>query len=105
MKKGDVDITVMKVVVEGRKKKKKLRYVYDLIDRYDAATQTHSMARTTGYTATGVIHLLAEGLYECGGICPPEFIGRRPECVAFLLKYLRERGVVYDETVETPADD
>jgi len=104
MKKGDVDITVMKVVVEGLKGGKKIRYVYDLIDRYDPATKTHSMARTTGYTATAAVHLLAEGLYECHGICPPEFIGEKPECVAFMLEYLRDRGVVYDETIETLDD-
>ena len=104
MKKGDVDITVMKVVVEGVKDGKKIRYVYDLIDRYDPATKTHSMARTTGYTATAAIHLLAEGLYQCHGICPPEFIGGQPECVNFMLEYLKDRGVVYDETVETLGD-
>ncbi len=101
MKEGDVDITVMKVIVEGRKDGEKLQYVYDLVDRYDPATATHSMARTTGYTATAAVRLLSRGLYRRNGICPPEYIGQQPECVEFMLKNLEERSVVYRETVET----
>jgi lysine 6-dehydrogenase len=101
LKKGDIDITVMKVVVEGQKDGKKLRYTYDLIDRLDAATMTHSMARTTGYTATAALRMLADGLYSQKGISPPELVGRHPECVLFMRKYLEDRGVIYTESVET----
>jgi saccharopine dehydrogenase-like NADP-dependent oxidoreductase len=101
MKEGDVDITVLKVVVEGQKGAETLKYVYDLIDRYDPATVTHSMARTTGYTATAAARMLAEGLYQRKGISPPEFIGQQPECVEFMLGNLGERSVVYREIVET----
>lgn len=44
--------------------------------------------------------MLAQGLYAEKGIIAPEIIGRRPECVRFLLDGLKERGVVYHETVE-----
>jgi saccharopine dehydrogenase-like NADP-dependent oxidoreductase len=97
---GEGDLTVMKVVVEGTKAGRSLRHTYDLIDRYDPATQTHSMARTTGYAATLVARLVADGLYRAPGISAPEFLGRRPEWVRYLLDGLRERGVVYTETVE-----
>ena len=59
------------------------------------------MARTTGYTATAVATLLTRGLYKKVGISPPEYLGRHPECVDFILKYLEERGVVYVRTEET----
>ncbi len=101
LKKGDVDITVMKVIIEGQKDGKKLRYTYDLIDRHDATTMTHSMARTTGYTATAALRMLADGLYSQKGISPPELIGRHSECVDFVLKYLEERSVIYKESIET----
>ena len=57
------------------------------------------MARTTGYTATMICRLLAEGLYSEKGIAPPEYLGRHPECVEFILEGLRDRGVEYRETI------
>jgi lysine 6-dehydrogenase len=100
LKPGDADITVMRVIVEGEKDGRKVRYDYDLLDRYDTQTGTHSMARTTGYAATMAIRMLAAGLYERGGVSPPEFVGRDEECVAFMLKGLEERGVVYRRRIE-----
>lgn len=97
---GEADITVMQVTVEGTKSGQRIRYRYDLIDRYDAITETSSMARTTGYTATMVVRLLASGMYSRKGLSAPEHIGRHPECVEFLLNGLRDRGVVYKETID-----
>jgi saccharopine dehydrogenase-like NADP-dependent oxidoreductase len=58
------------------------------------------MARTTGYTATMAVRMLARGLYTRKGIIAPEFIGRESECVEFMLDGLKRRGVVYKETNE-----
>ena len=96
----DVDITVMKVVVEGIKDGRKLRYTWDLFDRKDEVSGIHSMARTTGYTATVALRMIAGGLFTQKGVIVPEYFGAHPECVNYLLKGLRERGVVYDEKVE-----
>ncbi len=104
LKPGDRDITVMKLIIEGKKADKKLRYTYryayDLMDRYDPSTNTHSMARTTGYTATLALRMIAQNLYNRKGISAPEFIGRQPECVKYMLNGLRDRGVIYKESVE-----
>jgi lysine 6-dehydrogenase len=100
LKEGEVDITVMKVVVEGRKGKKKLRYTWDLFDKYDAKTKIHSMARTTGYTATVALNMINDGVYDHKGISVPEFIGKQAECVKYMLAGLKKRGVIYTETVE-----
>jgi lysine 6-dehydrogenase len=97
----DVDYTVLKVVVEGRKDGESRRYTWDLVDRYDPETRTHSMARTTGYTATSAVRMLAAGLYQRKGISPPEYIGEQPRCVEFLLDQLKARGVVYTEKFES----
>ena len=97
---GERDITIMRVVIEGLKDGESWRYSYDLLDRYDPATRTHSMARTTGYTAAVVVRMLARGMFSRKGIIVPEFIGHRRECVDFILKGLKERGVVYHETVQ-----
>jgi len=96
---GEADVTVMQVTIEGEKEGKKLRYQYDMVDRYDEATKTLSMARTTGYTATMGVRLLAKGMYTHKGMSVPEYIGKQPECVEFILNGLRERGVVYKESI------
>ena len=102
---NDKDITVMKLIVEGKKAEKKLCYTYELLDRHDSSTNTHSMARTTGYTATLVLRMIAQGLYKRKGVSAPEFIGQQPECVHYVLSGLKDRGVVYKETVEIIEDE
>ena len=97
---ADRDVTVMKIVVEGRKDGQDRRYTYDLLDRFDETSGVHSMARTTGYTATVAARMLARGLYADKGVFAPESVGRRPKCVEFLLAGLKERGIVYHETIE-----
>jgi len=100
MEDGEVDITVMQIIVEGIKDGARQRHVYDLLDRYDPTTGTHSMARTTGYAATVAVRLLAAGLYSQPGIAPLELVGRNASCVQFMLDGLAERGVVFDQYVD-----
>ncbi len=95
---GEGDLTVMQVVVDGRKDGRPVRLTWDLLDRFDHATGVHSMARTTGYTATVALRLLAEGKFTQHGIIPSEFLGREPGCVSSLLAGLAQRGVHYRET-------
>lgn len=100
LKEGEVDITIMQVMVSGEKDGVTREYTWDLLDRYDPETGVHSMARTTGYTATMAIRMLAAGLYDRRGIIPPEYLGERRECVEFLLDGLADRGVVYRSSVK-----
>lgn len=100
LREGEEDITVMKVMVEGKKDGKKIRYTWDLFDQYDSRTQIHSMARTTGYSATMALRMMIEGLYSHKGISVPEYIGKQPKCVDYLLKGLGDRGVIYKEKIE-----
>ena len=97
---NDRDLTVMRLIIEGKKAKNRLRCTYELLDRHDSTTNTHSMARTTGYTATLALRMIAKGLYRRKGLSTPEFIGQQPECVRYMLSGLKDRGVVYKETVE-----
>ncbi len=98
----DRDLTVMKVIVEGTKNGSPAGYEYDLFDRHDETSGVHSMARTTGYTATVALRMLAGGLYDRKGIIAPEFIGENTGCVEHLLAGLKERGVTYTETSTVP---
>lgn len=97
---GEADITVMRVIVEGTKTGKRMRWTYDLFDTFDAETGVHSMARTTGYTATAAVRMLCRGMFTDTGVFPPELLGPRRPCVDFLLAELKERNVKYVETIE-----
>jgi saccharopine dehydrogenase-like NADP-dependent oxidoreductase len=100
LEEGEVDITVMRVIVEGRKGEKRMRYTYELYDRHNEFTGVHSMARTTGYTATVVARMLADGAFTEKGLIVPEYIGRQPYCVEYILQGLAKHGVIYDERIE-----
>ena len=52
---GEADITALQVMVEGRKDGELAKRVFNLLDKYDPETGVHSMARTTGYTATAAV--------------------------------------------------
>jgi len=90
---GEADLTVMKLVISGEETGKTVTYTYDMVDEYDPATGTLSMARTTGYTCTAVTRLVLDGSYSQNGICPPEFVGRADGCWESVKKYLEERGI------------
>ncbi len=96
---GEEDFTVMQVIVEGERAGRRVRYTYDLLDRYDRETQTTSMARTTGYTATLVARQILRGQFTQKGICPPEFVGRTPGCYEELLAGYAERNIRLLQTV------
>ncbi|MGD8778179.1 MAG: saccharopine dehydrogenase C-terminal domain-containing protein [Ignavibacteria bacterium] len=99
MKENDRDVTFMRVIVEGQKENKKVKYQYDLIDKYDEKNKTSSMARTTGYTATMAIRMLVKDLFNWKGICPPELIGENHKCVDFILNGLKKRNINYNLSV------
>ncbi len=103
MEPGESDVTVMQVIIEGKKDGVRTRYTYDLFDTYDPTTGVHSMARTTGYTATGAVRMLAKGLFKGPGVFAPELVGFHKPCVEFLLEELKSRGVVYRESIQSLA--
>ncbi len=97
---GEADLTLMRVVVEGRREGRRERHTWSLLDRYDAATGTLSMARTTGYTCTAMVRLVARGLYDEPGVSPPEQVGAAPGCWDFVRGELAARGVAWESEVE-----
>jgi len=98
LKKGEEDFTIMRIIIEGIENGSPKKYRYNLLDRYDKSTQTISMARTTGYTCSAVASLILNEGFTEQGVNPPEFVGARAGNLAYILKFLEERGVKY--TVE-----
>ncbi|MEE9573800.1 MAG: saccharopine dehydrogenase C-terminal domain-containing protein [Candidatus Neomarinimicrobiota bacterium] len=99
LKRGEVDITIYQSIIDGIKDGQRIRYTIDMHDKYCPDTDVISMARTTGYTATLAIRMIADGLYARKGISPPEYMGKYPECIDYMLRGLKERGVIYRETI------
>lgn len=90
---GEPDLTVMRIVVEGKKDGVRVRHTFNVLDYYNTDTETSSMARTTGYTCTAMVHLIAQGIWTRPGLAPPEVIGRQEKCFDAILAHLKEREV------------
>jgi lysine 6-dehydrogenase len=94
----DDEFTIMRILVEGEEQGSPRAYAYNLFDRKDRRTGFSSMARTTGFPATAVAHLVLAGTFGKKGICPPEHVGVEERNFRFVIDYLRERNVVYKLT-------
>ncbi len=89
------DFTVMRILIRGINAGKKLVRTIDLFDEFDEKNMVHSMARTTGYTASMGVRLLSEGLYMVRGVSPPEFIGRNRAAADYIIRGLKERNITF----------
>lgn len=100
LKENEEEFTVMKIIIEGtdRHTNQPQSYEYFLHDRYDPKTGFSSMARTTGFTCTAMVHLLAHQHYTAPGIHPPEIVGQNPQCFSFIMQYLKEKNIHYRVT-------
>jgi len=95
LKENEEELTVMRVIVQGKKEKKKFRYIYDLLDYYDKTAKATSMSRTTGFPCAIVARLIAQGGYSRRGVCPPEYIGKEHKVYQKVMKELEKRNVFY----------
>lgn len=95
LKPGEEEFTVMRIRISGEENGSAKSYEYNLLDRTDKATQTLSMARTTGYTCTAAANLVLDGKFTHKGICPPEYLGEDESHFSFIVDYLRKRSVQY----------
>jgi saccharopine dehydrogenase-like NADP-dependent oxidoreductase len=95
LEKNEAEFTVMQISLQGIENGRKVKYVYDLLDRDDPVTGASSMSRTTGYTCTVISRLVLEGQYRQTGISPPEFVGASSGCFDSIMSMLRDRGVNY----------
>jgi saccharopine dehydrogenase-like NADP-dependent oxidoreductase len=95
LKEGEEDFTIMRIVIEGLENGNPKKYTYNLLDRFDRETNTISMARTTGYTCTATANLLLDVGFNRQGVIAPETVGEQTGNLAYILKYLEERGVKY----------
>ncbi|MBS1513296.1 MAG: saccharopine dehydrogenase NADP-binding domain-containing protein [Bacteroidetes bacterium] len=88
------EFTIMSIIIKGEGR----TIQYELYDKFDAATQTSSMSRTTGYTCTAVLQLLIDKLFTAKGVYPPELVGKAEACFMAVIQYLEERNIYYQKT-------
>jgi lysine 6-dehydrogenase len=90
------EITVFRVTLKGENANGHTEeVVYSMYDEYSSETETSSMARTTGYTATAAANLFLDGVFSEKGVFPPELVGKHKACFDYFLSYLEERNIHY----------
>lgn len=93
------ELTVLRVTLRGENANGDTEeIIYSMYDEYNTETETSSMARTTGYTATAAANLFLEGLFEEKGVFPPELVGKHKVCFDYFLTYLIERNIHYQKS-------
>jgi lysine 6-dehydrogenase len=88
----------MRVILRGKENGVRKQIVYDLYDEFDSKEKISSMARTTGFTASGTAEMILNKVFTEKGVFPPELVGGNPACFEFILSYLRERNIHYKVT-------
>jgi len=92
------EFTVMRIRIRGTEHGVAREITYDLYDEFDPAEKLSSMARTTGFTATGTAEMILNGLFTGKGVFPPELVGSDEKCFGFIISYLQERNIHYRVT-------
>jgi saccharopine dehydrogenase-like NADP-dependent oxidoreductase len=90
---GVKDVLAMSVAVEGSANGAPVRYLYRLLDRYDERQGITAMARTTAYTASIIIQLLAQGVIKERGVVPPEVLGMNRVVFDAVMIELEKKGI------------
>ena len=99
LKEGEEELTVMRIIVQGKKEEKRLCYTYDLLDYYDKKEKVTSMSRTTGFPCAIMARLVAQGEFQYPGVCPPEYIGKEHKVYQKVMRELEKRNVLYKENI------
>lgn len=92
---NEEDITIMKVIVDGKIKGKEISIEYDLFDSYDDETKLSSMSRSTGYVCSAGINLIITKQFTEKGVFPPELVGKNIDCFKYVMQYLEDNGIIW----------
>lgn len=74
------------------------KHEYTNLDRYDKKTQTKSMARMTGYSASAMARIVMEGMVDAKGVYPPEYFGFFEREFDAFTTLLRKKGIRFSYT-------
>ncbi|OGC92729.1 MAG: hypothetical protein A2142_04355, partial [candidate division Zixibacteria bacterium RBG_16_48_11] len=85
------DVVLIRIQIEGKKKGRKTKTVYDCIDYYDRKSKLTAMQRTTGFPVAIIAQMLAEGKIREKGVMPQEIVVPGDQFVGELSK----RGIKF----------
>jgi len=88
------DLVALRVIVEGKKKKKPKKFTWELLDKYDASKDISAMERTTGYSLAITGLMQVRGQVSGAGVLTPDEAMPAEAYIAALAK----RGVMIKET-------
>lgn len=91
------DLLAMKIEVNGVRKGSGTRYNYYLLDYYNVNKKVTAMGRTTAYTASAVVQLLAKGDIKEKGVVPPEKLGMNKKIFNEIIAKLGRDGIKVQE--------
>lgn len=94
------EFTIMQINFRGSQNGQPKKISYDMFVTWDPETRMSSMSRSTGYSCTGVVRCVLEGLYKQKGISPPSYIGSAPGCADRTFQHLIERGIILERREE-----
>ena len=94
MKPNEEEITVMRVVIEGVRKRKTVKYIFDLYDKFDNKNMHSSMSRTTGFTCSAGVDLITKKYFQKYGVFPPEKIGKNKISYNYVMNYLKTKNII-----------
>jgi len=95
-KEGERDIVAMRNIIIGIKGGKKIKITYDMLDMRDLETGLFAMNRTTGYTASIVAQMIANGDIKGKGLLTPV----RDIPYERFLDEIKKRGIMIREQIE-----
>jgi len=84
-------VVLIRIQIEGKKKGRKTKTVYDCIDYYDRKSKLTAMQRTTGFPVAIIAQMLAEGKIREKGVMPQEIVVPGDQFVGELSK----RGIKF----------
>jgi lysine 6-dehydrogenase len=87
------DILTMQINMQGKKEQQQQYYSCHLDTRYDEAQGLTAMARTTAFTASIIVQLLANGHIPCRGVIAPERLGMMEPLFSEIMAELKERNI------------
>lgn len=93
------DLVAMNIDVIGVKEGVDTRCNYSLLDYFDEKKKVTAMGRTTAYTSSVVVQLLAKGEIKEKGVVPPEKLGMDEEIFDKIMMGLEKDDVKVSETV------
>jgi saccharopine dehydrogenase-like NADP-dependent oxidoreductase len=87
------DILNLQINMQGKRGQQQQHYSCYLHTRYDEAQGLTAMARTTAFTASIIVQLLADGDIHLRGVVPPEQLGMLDPIFEKIMIELKERHI------------